>query len=110
MAVLTVATLSRAGVDVAGAAADAGGDQWLNTGKEYVHVRNAAVGAITVTLDIKEAPDGLAVVDKTVTVGPGVTKAIGPFPVGIYNDPATGLARIAYSAVTTVYTKVVKAP
>lgn len=108
MAVLTVAAVTRAGVDMAGAAADVAGDEWVNTGSEFVEVKNGSGAGITVTLDIQSNVDGAAVTDPTVAVGAGITKMIGPFPTGIYNNPSTGRARVAYSAVTTVTTRVVK--
>lgn len=109
MAILTAATVSRAGVDVAGAAADAAGDEWANTGYEFVQVRNASAGVVTVTLDIRATLDGATVTDPTVSLAAGETKIIGPFPTGLYND-ANGRARIAYSAVASVTTRVLKLP
>lgn len=108
MATLTVTTIDRSGADVVGASADNAGDEWANTGSEFVLVKNGSGSPITVTLDIKATLDGAAVTDPTVSVGAGVTKMIGPFPIGIYNDSGTGRARIAYSAVTSVTTKVIK--
>lgn len=108
MATLTPTALSRAGVDMAGVAADAAGDEWANTGKEFVEVKNGSGSSITVTNDIKATVDGAAVTDPTVTIAAGATKMIGPYPTGAYNDPTTGRARIAYSAVTSVTTKVVQ--
>jgi hypothetical protein len=113
MATLTVQTVTRAGVDLAAAFVTpaAGGDEWANTGQEYLHVRNASGSPITVTLDIKNAPDGLAVTDKTVSV-PATTghQVIGPFPVGNYNDSTTGLAKATCSATASVTVAVVKCP
>ncbi len=109
MATLTVATVTRAGVDVVGAAATVTvGDEWANTGYEFLEVKNGSGAPITVTLDIKTAPDGLAVTDPTVSVGAGVTKIIGPFPPGIYNDETTGRAKATCSSVTSVTVKVLK--
>jgi hypothetical protein len=108
MATLTAATVSRTGVDVAGAAADVAGDEWANTGYEFVEVKNGSGSSINVTLDIQATLDGAAVTDPVVAVAAGATKIIGPFPKGIYNNSTTGRARIAYSAVTSVTTKVLK--
>lgn len=109
MAVLTAATVVRTGVDVVGVAADVTGDEWANTGQEFVEVKNGSGGSINVTLDIRATIDGAAAVDPVVAVGAGVTKIIGPFPTGIYND-SNGRAKITYSAVTSVTTKVLKCP
>lgn len=112
MAVLTPVSITRAGVDNAGAASDVLGDQWANTGKEVVEVNNGSGAGITVTLVLQGAAalaavDNAAVTNPTVTVPAGKTYVIGPFQTGAYND-ANGLAKITYSAVTTVKTKVLR--
>jgi hypothetical protein len=108
MATLNVAsTVTRAGVDTVGSAADATGDEWANTGKEFVEVKNGSGAGITVTLNIRALIDGAAAVNPTVSVGAGQTKIIGPFPSGIYNDTQNPpRARINYSAVASVTVKV----
>lgn len=105
MAVLTAATVSRAGTDVAGVAAGAGGDSFANTGKEFLEVKNGSGASITVTLDVQATLEGMAVTDPTVAVAAGATKIIGPFPTHLFND-ANGRANVTYSAVTTVTVKV----
>jgi hypothetical protein len=107
VAILSVATISRLGVDVAGVASDVVGDEWPNTGQEFVEVKNGSGGSINVTLQIRGTIDGAAAVNPVIAVGAGVTKIIGPFPQGIYND-TNGRAKITYSAVVTVFTKVMK--
>lgn len=109
MATLTVATVTRAGVDVVGSAATAStGDEWANTGAEFIEVKNASVASVNVTLDIKATLDGAAVTDPVVVVGAGVTKIIGPFPPGVYTDSTTGRAKATCSDVTTVTIKALK--
>jgi len=109
MATLTVATISRSGVDVSGAAASSGGDEFPNTGREFLKITNGGGSPITVTLDIKTVvDDDLSVTDPTVSISNGVTKVIGPFPPGIYNDPDTGRAKVTYSSVTSVTVKALK--
>lgn len=110
MAVLTAVPVTRAGLDVVGVAADAAGDEWVNTGQEFVEVKNGSAVSINVTLNIKALLDGAAAVNPVVAVGAGVTKIIGPFPKGIYNDTSNGRAKITYSAVTSVTTKVLNCP
>jgi len=110
MAILTVITVDRTGKDVAGAASDVAGDEWANTGQEFVEVKNGSGGSINVTLNIQATLDGAAAVNPVVAVGAGVTKIIGPFPTGVYNQVANGRAKITYSAVTSVLTKVLKCP
>lgn len=108
MATLTVAAAARTGVDIVGVAPDAAGDEWANTGKEVLLVNNASAGSINVTLDIKSTVDGAAVTDPVVAVGAGVTKMIGPFPTGIYNDSGTGRAKATCSATASVTVKVMQ--
>jgi hypothetical protein len=109
MALLTATAITRAGVDTAGVAADVAGDTFANNGREYAIVKNGSASPITVTLDAQVQVDGQAVVDRTVTINAGIEKIIGPFPTGIYND-ANGQAKITYSAVTSVTTKILSVP
>lgn len=108
MATLAVTEVSRSGVDIVGAAASSGGDEWPNTGREFVLVKNGGGSPITLTLDIKVlVDDDLAVTDPTVSISAGATEMVGPFPPGIYNDAATGRAKVTYSGVSSVTIKVV---
>jgi hypothetical protein len=109
MALLTVVDISRAGVVADGAAAAGGGDKFANTGKELLLVKNGSGAPITVTLVTASTsdPEGLAITDKTVVVGAGVTTAIGPFPQGIYND-ADGNVNFSYSGVTSLTVKALR--
>lgn len=112
MAVLTVVTSKRIdnGNDLAGAAAAVGGDSFVNTGTELVVIKNASVGAITVTFATPATLDGLAVADRTASIGAGETRLLGPFPPGIYNDTgiAGGSVNMTYSGVTTLTATVIK--
>jgi hypothetical protein len=96
MAVLSATTITRAGVDTAGAAAGAAGDSFTNTGQEFLLVKNSHVSASrTVTLDIKATIDGLGPTDPTVTVAAGIEKIIGPFT-NAYNH-TDGRVYVTYS-------------
>lgn len=97
----TPTPITRLGTDLVGVAADATGDNWVNTGKEMLVVKNGGGGSINVTLDLRATLDGISVTDPVVAVGAGVTKLIGPFPVGLYND-AGGKMNVSYSGVTSV--------
>lgn len=107
MATLTVSNVSISGLDIVGVAAAAGGDEWANTGREYILIKNGGGSPITATLDIKATVDDLAVTDPTVSVAAGATMIVGPFPPGIYNDATTGRAKVTYSAVTSVTVKAI---
>lgn len=108
MATLTVVDIARTGVDVAGVTPGGSGDEWANTGKEFIEVKNGSGSSITVTLDIKSTVDSAAVTDPTVSIAAGITKAIGPFPTGIYNDSSTGRAKATCSATTDITIKALK--
>lgn len=107
MATLAVAVAVRTGIDMAGVAATSGGDQFPNTGREYLQIFNGDSGSHTVTPVTQLAPDGQTVSALTVAVPAGATKVIGPFPPGVYND-VNGNVQLTYSAVTSVTVKVVQ--
>ncbi len=107
MATLTVATAVRTGVDMAGAACAGGGDAFANTGQEVLQIYNGDSGSHNVTVVTQATSDGLTVSALVVAVAAGVTKTIGPFPPGLYND-VNGLVQLTYSAVTAQTAKVLK--
>ena len=81
------------------AAAD--GNKFSNDGRIILQVGNGGGSPITVTIQTPGTVDDLAVSDRTVTVGDGDTKLIGPFPPGIYNQ-SDGMVYVDFSAVTDV--------
>lgn len=92
--------ITRSGTTVTLAAANVDGNYFDNTGKEYLEVNNASVGSINVVFSA--LADGITVASfKTVAVGAGVRKKIGPFPSSPYND-ASNRVNFTYSDVTTV--------
>lgn len=99
----SVSTVARAGINLTdlAAAADATGDNWANTGNEFLFVANANASSRTVTLVCQQTLDGQSVTNKTVVVGAGKSMLIGPFPKGIYND-ANDRMNVTWSAVTDV--------
>lgn len=102
MSLRTLASINRSGALQSLVAADAAGETWVPTGDEFILVNNASGASITVSLDIVPTVDGQVVTDRTVVVAPATTRIIGPFPLALYRDTTTGLARITYSAVTSV--------
>lgn len=101
MAVLAVQQVVRAGLVPVFTAADVAGDEFVNTGVEYLEVINGSGAGITVTIATPNTVDGLAVTDRTVTIAAGARQKIGPFPTSIYNN-ANSKVSVTYSAVTTV--------
>jgi hypothetical protein len=87
MATLTVVDITRAGVDVAGVAPPpVTGDEWANTGRELLLVKNGSGAPINVTLDLKGTIDGLAITDKVVRGRRRRDEGDRPVPPGLYND------------------------
>jgi hypothetical protein len=97
---LTVQTIARAGAVPSFAAANVDGNTFANDGNTFLEVANGAAAPINVTIQTPGTVDGLAVAELIVAVANGVTKRIGPFPPGIYNQ--SGEVYVDYSAVTTI--------
>ena len=100
MATLTAQTIVRAALTPALAAAAAGGDEFVNTGKEFVELENASVGDIVATFVTTATVDGLAVADRTVTIDAGERRFVGPFS-SSYEDSETKI-QITYDGVTSL--------
>ena len=112
MATLTVNTIDNDGLNSESVyvSAAAGGDQFANTGREFIVVKNGDAGTPTVTLATPATYGGLAVADVAVTMGATTgEQMIGPFPTGIFND-ANGNVQITYTAVTSLTISAFKLP
>lgn len=107
MATLSVLEITRAGVDVGAVAAGAGGDEFANTGEEFLYVKNADASGKVVTIVTQQTIDGQAVADRTVSVAASEEKFIGPFQTSVYND-TDGLVQVTYDDVTSVTVRAVK--
>jgi hypothetical protein len=103
MALIATTTVSRDGVDIAGAAV-AASDTFTNTGAEVILISNGSGGSINVTITTSATVDSQAVGDRVVAVGNTVTKAIGPFPRYVYGTTVT----VTCSATSSVTMKVLK--
>jgi hypothetical protein len=80
----------------------------VNSGDEFIHVKNTHTSAQTVTIETPATVDGLAVADREVEI-PANTgdKIIGPFPSSTYNDSA-GKVQLTYDGVTDLTIAVIK--
>ena len=101
MAVLTVQQVVRAGLEPVFVAAAGGGDEFVNTGTEYLEVVNGSGADVTVTIVTPNTVDGLAVTDRAVVVTAGERRKIGPFPTSIYNN-SNSKVNVTYSSATSV--------
>lgn len=100
-----MATLTVQDIDLDGEAADyvacaAGGDQFANTGREHIHVKNTNAATRSVTVNSQRACDQGFDHDVAVVI-PATTGdvMIGPFPTERFNDGSNNVL-ITYSAVT----------
>lgn len=99
---LTPQLVARTGLTPIYAAPDVTGNNWVNNGTQYLHVKNANAGACTITFPVPVLVDGQAVASRTVVV-PATTgdKMIGPFAASQYND-AFGSVNCTWSLVASV--------
>jgi len=115
MAVLTVNQIAAAKQAQALAAANGGGDSFPNTGKEFIAVRNAGAGAITLTVVAQGDPCSLEVAASPAHDGvysipnDSATYVFGPFKPKRFND-VNGRAQVTYSGVTSVTIEIFSLP
>jgi len=109
MALLTVTQAKRAATPVALVPADSLGDSFPNTEREALLVQhtNPLGSASAVVLDIQATLDGEVVTDKVVSILPGETHLIGPFPISIYSN-AQKEVLISYASVTDLMVAAVR--
>lgn len=109
MATLTVNSLSRDGFNLTDGdtAAAGGGDEFANTGQEYLYVDNQDGTDTDVTFVTQATADSQAIGDRVVTVPAGERMLIGPFPTNIYND-GNDRVQVTYEKVTSLTVAVVK--
>ncbi len=102
-----MATLTVQQIDLDGEAADyvacgAGGDEFANNGKTYIHVKNTNAATRTVTVDSPRLCDQGFAHDLAIII-PATTGdvKIGPFPTARFND-VNQKVQLTYSAVTNL--------
>lgn len=93
--------ISRAGIAPTYNAA-ASGDKFRPDERTYLHVKNADSSSHTITIVTPGTQQGLAIADLAVVVVNATERVIGPFPAGLFADPADGLAAITWSATTSM--------
>jgi len=109
MATHTPIAPTRSANPITFAAADTLGDDFVSTGKELVLVEhtNSLGSSVTLTVTTTATIDGEAVADKIITIGPGETHVLGPWPQQWYND-ANAKVTLSWSAVTDIMLAVIK--
>jgi hypothetical protein len=104
---LTVQEITLAGLTPAYVAANAEGNYFNNDGRAYLEVVNGGVDPVTVTINSIALCSYGFDHNTEVIVSNGVTKKIGTFPPGRFND-ASGRVNVTYSGVTSVTVGVFK--
>jgi len=107
MAELTAQQISRDGLDPTYVACDVAGDDFVNAGDEFIHIKNGDGSPHTVTIVTPATVDGLAVADRDVVVPAGEERMIGPFPAGAYNDENAKVT-FTYDAITSLTIAILK--
>jgi hypothetical protein len=111
MAAIAVQTPTPTGRDITAdwVAATVGGDTMANDGRTRLFVKTVGT-ACTVTITSQQNCNQGANHPLTVAITTNKEYAIGPFDQSRFNDPATGLISIAYSAVTAVTVRAERMP
>jgi hypothetical protein len=103
MAELTVQDIALAGITPSYASAAAGGDEFLNNGRTFLHVKNGGGSPINVTItsQYSDPPVGTDNDDTVVAVTNAEERIIGPFPRVAFNNSSEKV-QVAYSDNTSV--------
>jgi hypothetical protein len=116
MATLTVQEIDlTTGLAPTYATAGAGGDEYANDGKTYLHVKNGGGAPITVTVAAQQATvddpqfGRIVPANRAFTVTNGAERIIPYVASGGYNN-ANGRVAVTYSAVTSVTVAAIRAP
>lgn len=107
MATLNVYRVDLDGGKPAFVAASAGGDNFVNSGKAFLIVKNGGTEAVTVTINSQTPCNYGFDHDIQVSVGAADESWIGPFPKARFNDQNANV-QITYSGVTSVTVAVVE--
>jgi hypothetical protein len=110
VATLSVQTVIRTGtgLEPTYASCASGGDEFVNTGNDFIHIKNGAGGAQTVTIATPVVTDGLAVAENAIAIPAGEERMIGILPKTTYND-GDAKVQLTYSAVTSLTIGIFKA-
>ncbi len=109
-----MATLTKYIVDLDGGkpsfvAAAVGGDDFVNSGKNFLVVKNGGASSIDVTIDSVALCSYGFDHNLVVPVAASGEEWIGPFPKSRFNDE-NGKVNVSYSGVTSVTVAVVELP
>lgn len=97
MAALAKQVVSQAGINLALAAAAAGGDTLPCETGTFLLAQNTTGAAITITAVTPGTTAGLAVADETINVPANGMICAGPFPSEVFADATDGQCHLTYS-------------
>jgi hypothetical protein len=109
MANLNVQKIELSGLNPSYVAAAAGGDEFVNSGRAFIHVKNGGASSIDVTVDSQTPCSQGYDHDAVVAVPASEERMIGPFPKDRFND-ASEKVQITYSDVTSVTVAAIEVP
>ena len=109
MATLAVQIATLAGLTPSYGACAAGGDEFANSGREVIHVKNAHTSPWTVTVNSQANCNQGFDHDAQVSVPNGQERIIGPFPKSRFDDVANKV-QLSYSGVTALTIAVIQVP
>ena len=105
---VTIQNIVRTGLEATYEAAVAGdGHYFVNTGKEFIHIKNAHTSPVTVTIDTPGTVDGHAIGNLSVEITNAEERLIGPFPAALYEN-ANGQVVFTFDVITATTLAVVK--
>jgi len=109
MSLRTPQVIVLAGITPALVAAEAGGDEFVNSGRDFIHVKNSGAETTVIVNSQVNCNQGVDH-DETITI-PLTTgwKMIGPFPKDRFNDTA-GKVQITYGDHTNLTIGIVRLP
>jgi hypothetical protein len=109
MAILSVQIIPLIGLEPSYAAADVGGDEFVNSGRDFIHVKNGHTSEQTVTMNSQTACSFGFDHDAAVAIPASEERMIGPFPKNRFDD-SNGKVLITYSGVTSLTIAVLRVP
>lgn len=90
-------------------ACSADGDQFLNSGRDFIHIKNGAVSPQTVTAVGQTPCNEGSLHDLVIAIPASEERMIGPLPTTRFND-VNGYVQLTYSAVVTLTIAIIRLP
>lgn len=109
MATLAVQKVTLNGLGPSFVAASVGGDEFINTGRVMLYVKNGGASAVDVTINSQTQCNYGFDHDVVVSIPAGGERIVGPFPKTRFDD-ANGKVQIAYSDVTSITVAAIELP